>query len=76
MQTYSLLREFADSWMLLVLTLIFSGVFLWAWRPGSRPLHQEVANSIFRNDDKPACGRNCSTCQCGASLKLPEEALK
>lgn len=54
METYSLLREFADSWALLALTLIFVGVGVWAWRPGSRPVHDEAANSIFRNDTKPA----------------------
>ncbi|SEN13615.1 cytochrome c oxidase cbb3-type subunit 4 [Pseudorhodobacter antarcticus] len=54
METYSLLREFADSWMLLALTLVFVAVIAWAFRPGSRPTHDEIASSIFRNDDKPA----------------------
>ena len=34
--TYTLLREFADSWVLLALTLFFLGTILFAWRPGSR----------------------------------------
>jgi cytochrome c oxidase cbb3-type subunit 4 len=54
METYSLLREFADSWALVALTLIFMGVILWAWRPGSRSLHEDAANIIFRNETKPA----------------------
>ena len=54
METYSLLREFADSWMLVVLTAVFTAVIFWAFRPGSRPVHNEIAASIFRNDDKPA----------------------
>ena len=54
METYSLLREFADSWMLLLLTVIFIAVIFWAFRPGSRQVHDEVANSIFRNDRQPA----------------------
>jgi cytochrome c oxidase cbb3-type subunit 4 len=54
MDTYSLLREFADSWMLLFLTLVFIVVIVWAFRPGSRKVHDEIASSIFRNDDKPA----------------------
>jgi cytochrome c oxidase cbb3-type subunit 4 len=53
METYSLLREFADSWMLLFLTAVFVLVVLWAFRPGSRRVHDEVAASIFRHDDKP-----------------------
>lgn len=54
METYSLLREFADSWMLLALTVIFVAVIFWAFRPGSRPVHDDAANSIFRNDRQPA----------------------
>ena len=53
METYTLLREFADSWVLLVLTLVFVGVIGWAFRPGSRQVHQEAANVVFRNDVKP-----------------------
>ena len=54
MDTYSLLRSFADSWMLLVLTLFFVGVVFWAWRPGSRKHHDEAASAIFRHETKPA----------------------
>jgi cytochrome c oxidase cbb3-type subunit IV len=54
METYSLLREFADSWMLLALTVVFILVIFWAWRPGSRTVHDDAANSIFRHDTKPA----------------------
>jgi len=54
MDTYSLLRRIADSWVLLVLVLIFLGVILFVWRPGSRKLQQDAATSIFRNERKPA----------------------
>jgi cytochrome c oxidase cbb3-type subunit 4 len=54
MELYTLLRHLADSWVLLAMTLFFLGMCLWAFRPGSRAAHQEVANSIFRNDDHPA----------------------
>ena len=54
METYSLLRAFADSWYLLFMTLFFVGVIAWAWRPGSREAQGEAARSIFRNDDRPA----------------------
>ena len=56
METYSLLREFADSWVLLALTLVFVGVMAWAFRPGSKPIHQDAANVIFRHDHKPGAG--------------------
>jgi cytochrome c oxidase cbb3-type subunit 4 len=54
METYSLLREFADSWMLLLLFCIFVGMLFWVFRPGSRKLHQDTANIPFRNDAGPA----------------------
>ena len=54
METYSLLRQFADSWHLLFLTVFFVGVVVWAFRPGSAKEHRESANLIFRNEDAPA----------------------
>lgn len=54
METYSLLRAFADSWMLLALTLFFVGVVLWVFRPSARGPQQEAATSIFRHEQKPA----------------------
>ena len=53
METYAFLRNFADSWHLLFMTLFFVGVFVWVLRPGSRPMHDDAAQSIFRNDDTP-----------------------
>ena len=54
MDTYSLLREIADSWVLLVLFLFFIGVVIWAFRPGSRAIHKDSADIPFRHEDKPA----------------------
>jgi len=54
METYSWMRQFADSWMLLAMTLFFLGVILWAIRPGSRKTHQDTSNIPFRNDTTSA----------------------
>lgn len=54
MDTYSLLREIADSWALLLLFLIFIGVIVHAFRPGSRDLHNDAAQVPFRHDERPA----------------------
>lgn len=51
--TYSLLREIADSWVLLGLTLFFLGAIVFAWRPGSRPVHDDAGRVPFRHDDRP-----------------------
>lgn len=54
METYSFLREFADSWMLLVLFVVFVGIWFWVIRPGSNAIHEEAKTAIFRNEDRPA----------------------
>ncbi|WIV50935.1 cbb3-type cytochrome c oxidase subunit 3 [Marivivens sp. LCG002] len=55
---YHILREIADSWVLLALFLFFVGVFFWAWRPGSRATHDDAAAVVFRNEDAPAQDSN------------------
>ena len=54
METYSFLRGLADSWALLLLVLFFVGVILFVFRPGSRKTHRDAAESIFRNETRPA----------------------
>ena len=61
METYSFLRHMADSWVLLAMTLGFLGLCVWAFRPGSRSTHDDVATSIFRNDDRPVDPATAST---------------
>lgn len=53
MELYTLLREMADSWALLALTVFFVGAALWAFRPGSKLIHEDAANVIFKHDKKP-----------------------
>lgn len=54
MEIYHLMQKFADSWALLMLFTVFVVVLLWVFRPGSRAVHDDMANSIFRHDKKPA----------------------
>ena len=60
--TYSLLREIADSWVLLALFTFFVGAVFWAFRPGSSRGHRDAADIPFKHDDSPAghapMGRN------------------
>ena len=54
MEFYTFLRQLADSWGLLMMTALFLGVCLYIFRPGSRKSQDEAANSIFRNEKRPA----------------------
>jgi len=51
---YHLLREFADSWVLLGLTLFFIGVIVWVLRPGGTSEYNDSADIPFRHKNKPA----------------------
>ena len=50
MDTYSILRQFADSWGLLAMLLIFVGIVIYAFRPGSKKVHDDSAQIPFRNE--------------------------
>lgn len=50
MDTYSILRQFADSWALLVMVLFFVGIVLYTLRPGAKKLHDDSAQIPFRNE--------------------------
>ena len=52
MDTYTAMRQFADSWALLAMTLFFLGVVIFAFRPGSRKSADRAATIPF-NDDRP-----------------------
>ncbi|MFZ1470763.1 MAG: cbb3-type cytochrome c oxidase subunit 3 [Paracoccaceae bacterium] len=51
MEHYSFLRTLADSWGVLGMLTVFLIVCVWALRPGSRALHDDAAQSIFRHDE-------------------------
>jgi cytochrome c oxidase cbb3-type subunit 4 len=54
MDTFTMLRSFAGTWALVGLVLCFLTMVAFALRPGASRRQHEAANSIFRNDDRPA----------------------
>lgn len=78
METYSILREFADSWFLLAMTSFFIGTILWAFRPGSRSVHQDTADIPFRNETAVSddCNNMCDDCACNKAVMTKLEVAK
>ena len=72
MDTYSFLRQLADSWVLLAMTLFYLGAILWAFRPGARGVHADIAAIPLREDEPTppepnetaGCTGRCDTCAC------------
>ncbi|HHS89558.1 MAG TPA: cbb3-type cytochrome c oxidase subunit 3 [Rhodobacteraceae bacterium] len=54
METYTFLRQLADSWVMLAIFGFFIGVVIWAFRPGSTRIYEDVSQIPFRHEDKPA----------------------
>ncbi len=50
MDTYSFLRQLADSWVLLAMFGFFVSVILWAFRPGGSATYDEIAQIPLRDD--------------------------
>ncbi len=50
METYTAMRHFADSWGLLLMTLFFVAVVIFAFRPGSRRHAEEAARIPLKDD--------------------------
>ncbi len=48
---YSTFRQLADSWGLLYLTILFVGIVLFTFRPGSKKIADDVAQIPLREDD-------------------------
>ncbi|MEO9826902.1 MAG: cbb3-type cytochrome c oxidase subunit 3 [Paracoccaceae bacterium] len=63
MDTYSFLRQLADSWVLLAMTVFYIAAIVWAFRPGSKAVHDDIANIPLRNDTLP-CDKACKNCAC------------
>lgn len=53
MDTYSLLRQIADSWVLLAMFLFFVGVAVWVFLPSQRQARQDASQIPFRNETAP-----------------------
>lgn len=50
METYTVMRQFADSWGLLAMTLFFVGVIVFVFRPGSKKSADEAARIPLKDD--------------------------
>lgn len=51
MSDYETLRQFADSYGLLAMTIAFILLCAWPFRPGARQRNQDAAQSIFKDHD-------------------------
>jgi len=53
METYSLMREIADSWGLLGMVAFFLIAIFMLFRPGAKQMHEDASQIPFRDDELP-----------------------
>lgn len=71
MDTYSLLREIADSWVMLAMFAFFIGVGIWAFLPSQASAREDASMIPFRNEN-PKCVKACPDCACKGVKKTTE----
>ena len=49
---YTNFREFADSWGLVYLFVLFAGVVFFTFRPGSKKTAEEISKIPFKEDSE------------------------
>ena len=67
MDTYTFLREFADSWFLIAMFAFFVGTWVFAFWPSLRSAREDAARIPLR-DDTANCGKDCTSCACKNDL--------
>lgn len=63
METYTILRAFADSWFLIAMFAFFVGACVFAFWPSQKGAREDAA-SIPMRDEPGGCARNCTGCTC------------
>ena len=69
MDTYTLLRAFADSWFLIAMFGFFLGVWVFAFWPSLKAARDDAASIPLRDDTvlkqpRKTCTKQCATCAC------------
>ncbi len=57
MDTYSILRAFADSWFLIAMFAFFLGCGIWAFWPSQRGNREDASQIPFRNEQLRGAGQ-------------------
>jgi cytochrome c oxidase cbb3-type subunit 4 len=72
MDTYSFLRELADSWVLLCMFAFFVGAATWSFWPSQRKAREDASMIPFRNETQPKtpCAGTCDDCKAKWKGKL------
>ncbi len=48
---YTILRELADSWFMLIMFTMFIGIIIFAFRPGTKESYDRLRNLPLQDDD-------------------------
>ena len=73
METYTFLRELADSWVLVAMFAFLIGTYIWAFLPSQKHARDDASQIPFRDENPaPSCKGTCADC----AAKRMNEQLK
>ncbi|AXI45232.1 CcoQ/FixQ family Cbb3-type cytochrome c oxidase assembly chaperone [Sulfitobacter sp. SK012] len=72
METYTFLRELADSWVLVAMFGFLIAAYIWAFLPSQKQAREDASLIPFRNEEaaKSPCNGACNDC---AAKRLSEQ---
>lgn len=70
MDTYSFLRQLADSWVLLAMFAFFIGAGVWAFLPGQARAREDASMIPLRNDTDVIVDHSLETTPAGGSKNV------
>jgi cytochrome c oxidase cbb3-type subunit 4 len=76
METYSLMRQIADSWVLLAMFGFFAGAGIWAFLPSQSKAREDASMIPFRHEDGPAARTGTSETCAAKNLTLHTQDQK
>lgn len=63
METYTFLRELADSWALVAMFAFLIGAYIWAFLPSQKHAREDASMIPFRTESAASsCQGTCNTC--------------
>jgi cytochrome c oxidase cbb3-type subunit 4 len=63
MESYTFLRELADSWVLVAMFGFLIGAYIWTFLPSQKGAREDASLIPFRNESAaPSCKGTCNTC--------------
>ncbi|HCP80803.1 MAG TPA: CcoQ/FixQ family Cbb3-type cytochrome c oxidase assembly chaperone [Octadecabacter sp.] len=75
METYTFMRELADSWVLIAMFAFFLGAAIWTFLPSHRSAREDASLIPFRNEANPSASSDTPVTKTNVSKRRELKGL-